>query len=626
MKATFLILFILLCFSCANEKQERAFLLEKDLMSTSILSPRFDSLLHEINILPPNQRINILLKKTCEKELTFQGVEKQKGLLAKMLPLASKRMKKQILKQNIIINQQIDQLKGGDVAKEGIRLCEELENNYSLSQEESSEIRRIKVSFLNKQGLYKESLPILFNLLKEHREAKQEKQTIEDLSAIATYFERLGDINKALTVYKEAYQIAVNNNFFDLQKLYLIPIVDMSYGLGHYREILDICAEINVDSVLTSPLCMIISDSYLQLQKPDSARLYLAKMNEASSRSNGIAFYCQMADTYISESQEDSAAAYLDRAVRKFEMNRKKHPNASLPRYFMSTYSAYASLLQQKGKIQQAAEVFRFIEPLMAIPVAESARLKKQIDALERYISFCRYTKQYKKAADLLVFRDSIQKKYYEDKVTRDTKNWTERFEIQELTYKYEEQEKEIEYTKRITAISWTVVFFLVTIAIGCLLMYYYLKKQNKQLRKKVLELITPPQPAAPPNKREPLTPQEQLYKSACKLVKTQKLFLDSTLTLDKLAEKLSTNRTSLSKAINVHAERNFNQWINKARIDYALTRIDSVKKLGTLYKEVGFLSQNTFINSFKDNVGCTPSEYLKAHRSDVVQDESVEA
>lgn len=307
-------------------------------------------------------------------------------------------------------------------------------------------------------------------------------------------------------------------------------------------------------------------------------------------------------------------------------MESKKYPNASLPRYFMSTYSAYASLLQQKGKIQQAAEVFRFIEPLMAIPVAESARLKKQIDALERYISFCRYTKQYKKAADLLVFRDSIQKKYYEDKVTRDTKNWTERFEIQELTYKYEEQEKEIEYTKRITAISWTVVFFLVTIAIGCILMYYYLKKQNKQLRKKVLELITPPQPAAPPNKREPLTPQEQLYKSACKLVKNQKLFLDSALTLDKLAEKLSTNRTSLSKAINVHAERNFNQWINKARIDYALTRIDSVKKLGTLYKEVGFLSQNTFINSFKDNVGCTPSEYLKSHRSDAVQDESVEA
>lgn len=625
MKVTFLILFILLCFSCANEKQERAFLLEKDLMSTSILSPRFDSLLSEINILPPSRRVNILLKKTSEKELTLQGVEKQKELLAKALPLASKRMKKQILKQSIIIIQQIDQSQGGNVAKEGIQLCEELENNYSLSEEESSEIRRMKVSFLNKQGLYKESLPILYSLLKEHRETKQDRQTIEDLSAIATYFVRLGDINKALAVYKEAYQIAVENNFLDLQKLYLMPIINMSYGLGYYREILDMCADREVDSMITSSICMIISECYLQLQKPDSARLYLVRMNKELPRSNGIVFYCQMADTYISESQVDSAAAYLDKAVRKFEMESKKYPNASLPRYFMSTYSAYASLLQQKGKIQQAAEVFRFIEPLMAIPVAESARLKKQIDALERYISFCRYTKQYKKAADLLVFRDSIQKKYYEDKLARDTKNWTERFEIQELTYKYEEKEKEIEYTKRITAISWTVIFFLVTIAIGYLLMYYYLKKQNKQLRKKVLELI-PPQPAAPPKKREPLTPQEQLYKSACKLLKTQKLFLDSALTLDKLAEKLSTNRTSLSKAINVHAERNFNQWINKARIDYALTRIDSVKKLGTLYKEVGFLSQNTFINSFKENVGCTPSEYLKAHRADAVRDESVEA
>lgn len=626
MKATFLILILLLCFSCANEKQERAFLLEKDLMSTSILSPRFDSLLHEITILPPSQRVNILLEKTCEKELTLQGVEKQKSLLAKMLPLASKRMKKQILKQCIIINQQIDQLKGGDVAKEGIRQCEELENNYSLSQEESSEIRRIKVSFLNKQGLYKESLPILFTLLKEHREAKHEKQTIEDLSAIATYFERLGDINKALAVYKEAYQIAVKNNFFDLQKLYLIPIVDMSYGLGLYKEILDICAEIEVDSIKSPPICLIISECYLQLQKPDSARLYLAKMDDALPRSNGIAFYCQMANTYISENQEDSAAAYLDRAVRRFEMDRKRHPNASLPRYFMPVYSAYASLLQQKGKIQQAAEAFRFVEPLMAIPVAESTRLKKQIDALERYISFCRYTKQYKKTADLLVFKDSIQKKYYEEKVIRDTKNWTERFEIQELTYKYQEQEKETNYSKRISAVSWAIILFLIVIVIICSILYCYINKQNKQLRKKILELITPPQPVAPPKKREPLTPQEQLYKSACKLVTTQKLFLDSELTLDKLAEKLKTNRSSLSKAINVHAERNFNQWINKARIDYALTRIETVDKLGTLYKEVGFISQNTFINSFKENMGCTPSEYLKKLKSSAAERELADA
>lgn len=626
MKVTFLLFWFFICFSCSNEKQERALMLHKDFMSTSILSQSFDSLLQEVESLPSRQRVELFLEKACKEELTLQGIEKQKELLAKALPIASKRMKKEILKQCIIIEQQLEQIKGGNGAKEGILQCEELEKNYSLSQEESWNIRRMKVSFLNKQGMFKESLPILYNLLKEHREAKQDKYVIEDLAIIATYFVRLSDMENALSVFKEAYQLAVDNGMYDLQRSYLTPIVNLSYGLGYYNEVINMCSEADADSVLTSPVFLIISDSYLQLQKPDSARLYLEKMNEASSRSNGIAFYCQMADTYISESQEDSAAAYLDRAVRKFEMNSKKHPNASLPRYFMSTYSAYASLLQQKGKIQQAAEVFRFIEPLMAIPVAESARLKKQIDALERYISFCRYTKQYKKAADLLVFRDSIQKKYYEDKVTRDTKNWTERFEIQELTYKYEEQEKEIEYTKRITAISWTVVFFLVTIAIGCLLMYHYLKKQNKQLRKKVLELITPPQPAAPPNKREPLTPQEQLYKSACKLVKNQKLFLDSALTLDKLAEKLSTNRTSLSKAINVHAERNFNQWINKARIDYALTRIDSVKKLGTLYKEVGFLSQNTFINSFKDNVGCTPSEYLKAHRSDVVQDESVEA
>lgn len=624
MKATFLLFLFFICFSCANEKPERDLMLHKDFISASILSQSFDSLLQEVELLPSRQKVKLLLDKASKRELTLQGIEKQKELLTKALPIASKRMKKQILLQCIIIEQQLEQIKGGDGAKEGVLQCEELENNYSLSQEESWNIRRIKISFLNKQGLFKESLPILYTLLKEHREAKKERYVIEDLAGIATYFVRLGDMENALAVFKEAYQLAVDNRILDLQRFYLIPIVNLSYGLGHYNEVINMCSVADADSVLSSPVFLIISDCYLQLQKPDSARLYLAKMNEASSRGNGIAFYCQMADTYILENKEDSAAAYLNRAVRKFEMNSKRHPNASLPRYLMSPYSAYASLLQQKGKIQQAAEAFRFIEPLMAIPVAESARLKKQLDALERYISFCRYTKQYKKAADLLVFRDSIQKKYYEDKVARDTENWTERFEIQELTYKYDEQEKEINYSKRISAVSWTVVVFLVTIAIGCILMYRYMEKQNKQLRKKIVELI-PPQ-STPPKKRQPLTSQEQLYKSACKLVKTQKLFLDSALTLDKLAEILNTNRTSLSKAINVHAERNFNQWINKIRIDYALTRIDSVKKIGLLYKEVGFISQNTFINSFKENVGCTPSEFLKRHKSDAAVNEEVEA
>ena len=38
----------------------------------------------------------------------------------------------------------------------------------------------------------------------------------------------------------------------------------------------------------------------------------------------------------------------------------------------------------------------------------DPSRMEKQVDALARYSSFCRATKQYEKAVDLLMFRDSL--------------------------------------------------------------------------------------------------------------------------------------------------------------------------------------------------------------------------
>ncbi|MCD8182787.1 MAG: hypothetical protein LUE99_06535 [Bacteroides sp.] len=280
--------------------------------------------------------------------------------------------------------------------------------------------------------------------------------------------------------YKDAYYLAFDNSLSEQQIICIGFIINLACDLGHYSEAIHLFRGVDADSMVSSDNLTFstLSLCYLQLQQPDSARLYLSKMNENSRVSGGLVFYCQMADTYIAENNEDSAAFYLNKAIRKIEKQKKQTPEAPLPRYIMPTYSAYASLLLQNGKIKQAGEAFRFVEPLMKMPVEEPDRLKKQIGALYRYSSFCRATKQYAKATDLLIYRDSILDIYNSTKEIREAKNWGGRYEIQKLLYENEKQKIDINNSKRLSALSWTFSCILIGIVAICV---YISRCMNKK-------------------------------------------------------------------------------------------------------------------------------------------------
>jgi AraC-like DNA-binding protein len=59
-----------------------------------------------------------------------------------------------------------------------------------------------------------------------------------------------------------------------------------------------------------------------------------------------------------------------------------------------------------------------------------------------------------------------------------------------------------------------------------------------------------------------------------------------------------------------------YTDWRNTLRIEYAKAQIDSGSNkaitLEALSLESGFSSQSTFIRSFKNVVGSTPSDYIK--------------
>ena len=93
-----------------------------------------------------------------------------------------------------------------------------------------------------------------------------------------------------------------------------------------------------------------------------------------------------------------------------------------------------------------------------------------------------------------------------------------------------------------------------------------------------------------------------------------QEPYLDSELNLIKLAEMLSVSTHHLSYVINTGFNKNFFQYVNEFRVEYAkilLKKDSKLSILGIAY-ESGFNSKTSFNTTFKKVTGLTPSEFKK--------------
>jgi len=102
--------------------------------------------------------------------------------------------------------------------------------------------------------------------------------------------------------------------------------------------------------------------------------------------------------------------------------------------------------------------------------------------------------------------------------------------------------------------------------------------------------------------------------------MENQKLYLDSSLCINDLAEKVSIPPHHLSQVINTCFNQNFFDFINSFRINESkrlLSEQDSVKKtiLEILYA-TGFNSKSVFNTAFKKHTGMTPTQFKKLRNS----------
>ena len=110
----------------------------------------------------------------------------------------------------------------------------------------------------------------------------------------------------------------------------------------------------------------------------------------------------------------------------------------------------------------------------------------------------------------------------------------------------------------------------------------------------------------------------DQMQEQIMNIIVMQKKYRDKDYSAKKLAEDLGTNTRYISAVVNVRFHMNYTSFVNKYRIDEAMTILVDKRYQDLRMEEVsdmvGFANRQSFYASFFKIMGITPREYRISH------------
>ena len=112
----------------------------------------------------------------------------------------------------------------------------------------------------------------------------------------------------------------------------------------------------------------------------------------------------------------------------------------------------------------------------------------------------------------------------------------------------------------------------------------------------------------------------DELKEKILNIIVMQKKYKDRDFSAKKLAEAMGTNTRYISAVVNVKFHMNYTSFVNKYRIEEAMSILVDKRYQDLRIEEVsdmvGFANRQSFYASFYRIMGITPKEYRVAHSS----------
>ena len=110
----------------------------------------------------------------------------------------------------------------------------------------------------------------------------------------------------------------------------------------------------------------------------------------------------------------------------------------------------------------------------------------------------------------------------------------------------------------------------------------------------------------------------DEMQEKILNIIVMQKKYRDKDYSAKKLAEELGTNTRYISAIVNVRFHMNYTSFVNKYRIEEAMTILVDKRYQDLRMEEVsdmvGFSNRQSFYASFYRMIGITPREYRLMH------------
>ena len=349
---------------------------------------------------------------------------------------------------------------------------------------------------------------------------------------------------------------------------------------------------------------------YLRINEPDSALFYIREGIKKSLKAKDSFNYY----TFVN----DAGVAYYLKGKYKIALD---SINKSSPYHFISLdekLNYYFYKLKLAEALKNNDTLFFYFQKLDSIYIQNKKPIRELPEAYESIINY------YKRNNDLENQLKYTNRLLEIDSIIEADLNFldieiTKNYDIPLIVSEKENLISQLKNEKRTTNLGLGIA-----VSIGILLgggFFYYYRKQRFYKRRFEEILSTKPSSKSQiPNSRSLKGISKEVIEQIQKGLnhfENKKEFLDSSITLNSLSKTLNTNSNYLSKVINFNKQKNFSNYLNDLRIEYAIEQLKnnpqfrkySVKGMA---QEVGFNSAESFSKAFYKRSGLYPSYFLK--------------
>ncbi len=425
---------------------------------------------------------------------------------------------------------------------------------------------------------------------------------------------------QALGAYYESIDYSKKTKDLNCKAKALSGIAIIYRRMKKNEEALKIChdaSKLILEEKNSINIITILSEIHIDLKQLDSSSFYADKGIALSKK---ISYHNGMIDLYIKKGiihclnkDFEGAMDYLGKAERTIKDNDIKNN-----KFLINLKYAKAHCFYEKEMYHKAISLLKEILPLFGDPIDPR---KGQVLKAHRLLA--KSLEKIGSADEALSWyakHDQLKDQSHQNQ--RQTVDKIHKKDTKDLDLKIEKLRKDQLKRKR------NYWYILIILSIGILtlimLLIKYRKKQksNKVVFNNLMEKITTLEALeqkATSSVKEIIINDNKIAAIIERLNKLEKqeYYLNSSCNLRSVAKKVKTNATYLSKIINTHKAKNFNDYINDLRIDYTIKRLRNDKQfrsfsIKSIATEVGYKSDYSFAKHFKSKTGLNPSYYIK--------------